>query len=137
MSRRGALLFGPFLIAACLWRGYADILRVHLDVLAGLADKAAANIAGGRRPSSNDVTELTYPLQRARQFLEQSRAESNRESYALFAAALDRYNALVTAIDAARGDEARWTAARPALEAEHAGFVTAVERVRAALEREG
>ena len=87
-------------------------MRVHLDVLCGMADKAAVQCRHGQRPTSNDVTELTYPLQRARQFAYQYRSYAERESYRRFVAALDRYQALVEAIDAARGDEARWAAER-------------------------
>ena len=132
--RLSALLL--VLCAACLWRSYADVLRVHLDVLSGLADKAAFNAESGRRPTSNDVTELTYPLERARQFAYQYRSYADRESYQRFVAALDRYQALVTAIDAARGDEARWAAARPQIAALQTAWRGAAEEARAALARE-
>jgi hypothetical protein len=125
------------LLAACLWRGYGDILRVHLDVLSGLADKAASKAAAGHRPSSNDVTELAYPLQRARQFLDQYRGEAERGSYQRFAAALERYQAFVEAIDAARGDPERWRAARDQLRDRHAAWRAAADRVAAALDAEG
>ena len=126
------LLFAP----ACLWRSYTDVLRVHLDVLSSLAEKAAVNAEAGRRPTSNDVTELTYPLQRARQFAHQYRGYGERESYRLFVAALDRYQALVDTIDGARGSEPRWAAERPRVEAEYDAWRAAAEPVRAALERE-
>jgi hypothetical protein len=126
------LLIGP----GCLWRGYADVMRIHLDVLSGLAEKAAFNAGSGRRPSSNDVTELTYPLQRARQFVYQYRSYADRESYRLFASALDRYQAFADAIDAARGDEARWAAERPSIEARYQAWQAAADQVRAALQHE-
>src|SRR5262245_41670651 len=106
--RRVAPLILLLVTPACLWRSYGDVMRVHLEVLESLADKAAGNVAAGQRPTSNDITELTYPLQRARQFAYQYRSDSERESYRRFIAALDRYQAMVDAIDAARGDEARW-----------------------------
>lgn len=124
------------LVAGCPWHGYAEVMRVHLDVLGGMADKAAGNAATGRRPASNDVTELQYPLQRARQFAYQYRADERRESYRLFVAALDRYQALVEAIDAARGDVQRWSAAQPALPALYEAWQQAAGQVRAALEQE-
>ncbi|MGH7291837.1 MAG: hypothetical protein ACREJT_11545 [Myxococcota bacterium] len=111
-------------------------MRVHLDVLEGMADKAAGNAAAGRRPASNDVTELQYPLQRARQFAHQYRADEGRESYRLFVAALDRYQALVEAIDAARGDVQRWSAAQPTLPPLYEAWQQAAGQVRGALEDE-
>jgi hypothetical protein len=133
VRRRGPALLALLLVAGCLWRGYADILHVHLDVLSALAEKAASNAAAGRRPSSNDVTELTYPLQRARQFVDRYRTDAGRESYRLFVAALDRYQAFVEAIDAARGDKARWETARADVEARYEAWRAAAEQVRAAL----
>jgi hypothetical protein len=124
------------LVSACLWRSYADVMRVHLDVLTSLAEKATFNAAAGQRPTSNDVTELTYPLQRARQFAYSYRSYASRESYARFVAALDRYQSMVEAIDGARGDEVRWAAEREALLGQAAAWRAAVEQVRAALERE-
>jgi len=122
--------------AGCLWRSYAEVMRVHLEVLSGMADKAAFNAESGRRPSSNDITELSYPLERARQFAYQYRSDAQRESYRLFVAALDRYQSLVNAIDAARGDEARWAAERPRLAGLQQAWRAAAEQTRAALERE-
>ncbi len=122
---------------ACLWRSYADVMRVHLDVLSGMAEKAAYNAQSGHRPTSNDVTELTYPLQRARQFAYQYRGYADRESYRRFAAALDRYQALTDAIDAARGDDARWAAERTRLGAPFEAWRAAADEVRRALAREG
>lgn len=125
------------LVPACLWRSYGDVMRVHLDVLESLADKAAGNVAAGQRPTSNDVTELTYPLQRARQFVYQYRSDAERASYRRFIEALDRYQVLVDAIDGARGDEARWVAERSALPAQAAAWRAAAEQTRAALIAEG
>ena len=45
--------------------GGADLMA---DVLSAVAEKAVDNAGAGQRPASNAVTELTYPLQRARQF---------------------------------------------------------------------
>jgi len=130
------LLVLLLLAPACLWRSYADVMRVHLDVLSGMVEKASYNAESGQRPTSNDVTELTYPLQRARQFAYQYRTYAERESYTLFVAALDRYQALSEAIDAARGDAARWSEERSRLAAQCAAWRAAAERVRAALAHE-
>jgi hypothetical protein len=123
-------------LSSCIWRGYAEVMRVHLDVLAGIADKAAGNAAAGQRPSSNDVTELTYPMERAQQFVAAYRNDAERESYRRFVAALAHYRALVDAIDAARGQPARWDAARPEVAALYQSWQTAADQVRAALARE-
>ena len=125
------------LTPACFWRSYTEVMRVHLDVLSGMAEKAAYNAQTGRRPTSNDITELTYPLQRARQFAYQYRGYADRASYQRFAVALDRYQALADAIDAARGDEARWAAERARLGAQYEAWRAAADAVRAALAREG
>jgi hypothetical protein len=130
-----ALVLVLLIAPACVWRSYADVMRVHLDVLSGLAEKAAFNAGRGRRPSSNDVTELTYPLQRARQFAYQYRSYADRESYRLFEVALDRYQAFAEAIDGARGDQARWAAERATVEARHRAWVAAAADARAALDR--
>ena len=137
MRARTVLSLVLLLSPACLWRSYADVLRVHLDVLGGMADKAMYNAQAGQRPTSNEVTELTYPLQRARQFAYQYRSYGERESYRLFVSALDRYQALSEAIDAARGDAARWEAERVQIGAQYQAWRDAADQVRAALAREG
>lgn len=122
---------------ACLWRSYGEVMRVHLDVLSSLSEKAMANAEAGKRPTSNDVTELTYPLQRGRQFEYQYRGYADHESYRLFVVALDRYQALIEIIDAARGDAARWTAAQTQVAAAYDAWRRAAEQVGAALARGG
>jgi hypothetical protein len=117
----------------CLWRSYGEVMRVHLDVLSSLSEKAMVNAEAGKRPTSNDVTELTYPLQRGRQFQHQYRGYAERASYQRFVVALDRYQALTEIIDAARGDEARWAAERPRLAAAYQAWRAAAEEARAAL----
>jgi hypothetical protein len=136
MRARIVLVLLLLSVSSCLWRSYGEVMRVHLDVLSSLADKAAANVQDGRRPASNDVTELSYPLQRGRQFVYQYRSYDDRASYRLFVAALDRYQAFVEAIDGARGDEARWTAERADLDAKYQSWRNAAADARAALARE-
>jgi len=135
MRARMLFVLALSLAPACLWRSYADIMRVHLDVLSELAEKATDNAESGQRPTSSDVTELTYPLQRARQFAYQYRSDGERESYRLFTAALDRYQAWADAIDAARGDTARWAAAAPQLATDYAAWQAAADAARSALAR--
>jgi hypothetical protein len=138
LRMRARLLSALLLVACtgCLWRSYSEVMRVHLDVLGGLADKAAFNAEHGARPTSNDVTELTYPLERARQFAYQYRSYAERESYRRFVTALDRYQALVETVDAARGDEARWAAERLKVVELNAAWRDAAQHAGDALDRE-
>ena len=124
------------LISGCLWRSYEDIMEVHLQVLSSMAAKVVATAEGGRRPTSNDVTELMYPVQRARQFTHQYRGRAERESYRRFAAFLDRYQQFAEAIDAARGDAQRWTTVAARLPDERRALVEAADEVRVALAAE-
>ena len=136
MRRRSAFLL-CLLLSACLWRSYDDILAVHVDVLLGMADKIVAKSEAGRRPTPNDLTELLYPLQRARQFAGQFRAQSGRGSYRAFGELLDRYEELVKKIDAARADDARWAALRTELPQYLEDVGRRGDEVRAALVAEG
>jgi hypothetical protein len=136
MQARLWLVLALVLTPACLWRSYPEVMRVHLEVLSGLAEKVAYNTGEGQRPASSDVIELTYPLQRARQFAYQYRSYAERESYRRFTAALDRYQALTEAVDAARGDESRWAAERPRFAAQYEAWRAAAEAARAALAHE-
>jgi len=99
-----------------------------------LAAKAADNAQAGHRPNSNDITELTYPAQRARQFIYQYRGYADRESYRRFEEALDGYEAFVGTIDAARADQTRWTAAQADVAARYDAWRGAAQQVREALE---
>ena len=65
---RLALLTLLFCSAACLWRSYEHIMGIHLEVLADLTEKLVTKAEAGVRPRPNDITELSYPLHRARQF---------------------------------------------------------------------
>ena len=136
MRARTVLLVLLLLSPACLWHSYAEVLRVHLEVLGGMAEKALYNAQAGERPTSNAVTELTYPLQRARQFAYQYRSYGERESYRRFVSALDRYQALADAIDAARGDAARWDVERSQIGVQYQAWRDAADQARAALARE-
>jgi hypothetical protein len=134
--RRGRRSVAAILLmasAACLWRGYERIVAVHVDVLASVAAKMRAKSAAGTRPSASDVTEMLYPLHRARQFARQYDAYAARESYRRFTELTDRYDTLTRLIDANRGDPARWQAAQAALHAAADAVQAGAERVRAAL----
>lgn len=134
MNRRYFLLGAAIALVAAerlLRDRYDNVVDVHIDVLAAMADKASAFALIDRRPSPNDMTELMYPLGRARQFLDRYQGESDRPSYAAFADLVDAYAKLVAEIDAERGSDAAWRRFRPTLDARIAPVREAVARVRA------
>jgi hypothetical protein len=139
MSRRNLLLALLAVVVAVellVRDGYEDVIEVHLEVLQGLAGKMAAVAASGGRPTPNDLTEMIYPLERARGFLDEYRDQRQRESYRVFASLVDEYAGLVSAVDAARGEPERWQAFRGEVEPRVARIDGAAERVRASLSRE-
>ncbi len=100
------------LLGGCVWRGYDRVLTIHLDVLSSMVEKMVAIAEVGRRPSSNDITEMLYPLERGRLFLRQYQKRQQEESYRRFAQLLDQYAAMAAAIDDARTDDGRWATLR-------------------------
>lgn len=135
MRPRHCALLILLVLPACLWRSYGAIMTVHLDVLTSMVAKTVDNAASGHRPTSNDVTELTYPLQRGQQFVQQFESYRERESYRQFLVLLERYEAFVQSIDAARADPARWEALQASLPASAAALQETATQVRAALAR--
>ena len=121
------------LVTGCVWRGYDRVLNIHLDVLSGMAEKMVSIAEVGRRPTSNDMTEMLYPLERGRLFLHQYGRRSGEESYRQFADLLDRYGALAAAIDDARTDDGRWAHLRPRLPDEAGDLRARVAAIRAVL----
>jgi len=115
---------------------YERVIDVHLDVLAAMADKIDSAAELGRRPSPNDLTELLYPLTRARHFTAQYESESGRESYRAFLDVVGAYDRLVTAVDAARGTDASWEGTRAAVREEVRGVAARVSAARDALAEE-
>jgi hypothetical protein len=102
MKCRCAALIVLFCAAGCLWRGYATIMTVHLDVLTQTAAKLCAVVQTGKGPAAEEMGEYIYPLKRAREFLGQFSNYAERRSYQQFSVLLDRYDAMVRAVDAAR-----------------------------------
>jgi hypothetical protein len=102
MKRRCAALIVLLCAAGCLWRGYATIMAVHLDVLTQTAAKLCAVVQSGKGPAAEEMGEYIYPLKRAREFLGQFSNYAERRSYQRFSSLLDRYDAMVRAVDAAR-----------------------------------
>jgi hypothetical protein len=88
--------------AGCLWRSYGAIMDVHLDVLTQTADKLNSVVESGRGPTAEGMAEYVYPAQRAREFMRQFSSYSSRRSYQQFGVLVDRYDALVREVDAAR-----------------------------------
>jgi hypothetical protein len=121
---------------AFLWKGYGEVLSIHLDVLSGMVDKIAWQVDLGRRPSPNDLTELIYPLRRAREFEEQYEDRAESESYQRFRAFVARYERLIERIDRTRGKASEWVRGQDLLLRHVAKLRLLEEGVRAALARE-
>jgi len=134
--RLAALLTIAVLVSGCPWRSYEQILTIHLDVLSSMTKKLLDTADAGRRPGPSDVTELLYPLRRARQFAHQYRSYSERQSYREFVTSLDSYEKLVREVDEARADDRRWQALRAKLTAPAQAFLDQARRTREALQRE-
>ncbi len=130
-------LFGLLAVSSCLWSSYEEILRVHVEVLSSMVDKALAKAESGRRPTPNDITELHYPLERGRQFAHQYRQQAERPSYRSFEKLLDGYERLARQIDVARVSAEDWESLRPRLPGEVSAWHTGVVQVMQNLEREG
>ncbi len=139
MTRRNiilAVLALIVLIEVFVPDGYARVLEIHLDVLGGMAQKMSASAASGKRPTPNDLTELIYPLERARGFVGDYRGEEQRRSYIAFVELLDLYRDFVSSIDEARSTPERWQGFLPQLPARGLAVEEAVAGVRATLAAE-
>jgi hypothetical protein len=134
--RAVAVLAAVTVLSGCSWRSYERVLTVHLEVLSSMATKLLDTAAAGQRPSPNEITELLYPLHRARQFVQQYASYSERASYREFVTSLDFYEKLVDEVDAARADDQRWQARRAKLKAPAEAFLDQARRTREALNRE-
>jgi len=105
-------------LTACLWRSYATILSVHLDVLTQTADKLCDVVESGRGPNAQAMAEYVYPAQRGREFLRQFESYHERSSYRQFGDFLDRYEALIQRVDGVRAAAGDWNATLPELRAQ-------------------
>ena len=118
MNRRAVILVAiiGLIVADVVTRNrYGRVVDVHLDVLESLVEKTAAAVESGGRLTPNDLTEINYPLERARGLLGEYGARSDRLSFQRMEAVVDAYAGFAAAIDAARGDELRWRTFRPTL----------------------
>jgi len=133
MPRR--VLFACLLLAAagCLWRSYETILGVHLDVLTQTADKLYSVVESGRGPTAEAMAEYVYPAQRAREFMRQFSSYSSRRSYQQFGALVDRYEALVRQVDAARSQGQLGPEVAAKLESERDVLHVSADAIRADL----
>jgi hypothetical protein len=136
MVRRALLLVIGLWAAGCLWRGYATIMSVHLDVLTQMAVKLHTVVEAGRAPAAEGMAEYTYPARRGREFLHQFRSYSTRPSYQQFGTFLDRYEAMVHEVDAVRAQGGNWQSVLPRLTAQRDALKLLAERIRAELKKE-
>ena len=123
--------------AGCLWRGYATILSVHLDVLTQTASKLCAVVEARRGPSAEAMAEYVYPAQRGRQFLSQFSRYEARPSYQQFRTFLDDYERMVREVDADRAAGRAGPAILLRLTAERDALEQAAAEIRSALKQEG
>ena len=124
-------------LAGCLWRGYATIMGVHVDVLTQMAAKLCAVAESGREVSAEGMAEYVYPAKRAREFLQQASAQQQRRSYQQFGALVDRYEAMVRDADAARARGQRCKDLLPQLTGARDALQTLAAEIRADLKAEG
>ena len=121
-------------LAACFWRTYGRAAATHADLLVALAHKGVDLVAGGRF-TAESMPELTYPLERAQAFAARWSGGAAPAWMPAFVDLLDRYRALVDALDRVRR-EAKGEAAGAALREPLARVDAAADRVRAALAKE-
>ncbi len=109
---------------------YERVMEVHLDVIGGLLAKASSVAASGGHLAPNDLTELLYPLGRARGFLVTYDDHADRLSYEQFAGLVEAYAGLIQSIDAARGDSSRWHDFQPTLASAAADIQQQIDETR-------
>jgi len=132
MHRQSTVLL--FLCAAgCLWRSYGTIMDVHLDVLTQTADKLCSVVESGRGLSAEGMAEYVYPAQRAREFMRQFSSYRDRRSYQQFSALVERYDALVHEVDAARAQGRLGPEEAARLKGERDALQAAASEIRALL----
>lgn len=115
IGRRGAP--APWIVAGlaavamtgCYWLRYGALMETHVELLETMArDGRDAVVVRVAPPVAADITRLSYPLERAREFAEISeRFHAERTSLARFRDLLERYGELVTLLDSLRGPAVR------------------------------
>jgi hypothetical protein len=117
-------------LSACLWHSYDEVLRVHLSVLTQMTDKLDSFAEADHVPTAAEMAEFLYPAQRGRIFLRRFTRYENRASYRAFTQFLDRYEAMLKRVDAARLSDADWRRERPDLAREHKELATMANAIR-------
>jgi len=123
-------------VAGCLWRSYATILSVHVDVLTQTANKLYAVVEAGRGLSAEAMAEYVYPAQRGRQFLGQFSRYDGRLSYQKFRMFLDQYEVMVREVDADRAAGRDASVIMPRLTAERAALQALAAEIGADLKKD-
>ena len=121
-------------LAGCFWRSAGREAATHVDVLTAIAHKGV-DLVVAERLTAESMPELTYPLERAQAFAARWSGGAAPAWMPAFVDLLDRYRALVDALDRVRR-EAKGEAAGAALREPLARVEAAADRVRAALAKE-
>jgi len=124
------------LVQGCLWRGYARVLEIHLEVLDSMAAKMCG-LTGGPAPASETIGEFVYPAKRAREVEQQFASRREQSSYAAFDKVLQRYEALLQLFDRSRVNQETWAASAERVCEESRAVSADVVGVRQALAHEG
>ncbi|MGH7819362.1 MAG: hypothetical protein ACREQ9_06295 [Candidatus Binatia bacterium] len=118
-------------LVGCYWHRYPDLARTHVEVLTDYSRKLDELVRSGAELRPENLTELRYPYERARDFARIVRDRfSSTESFARFEAFLDRYAELLAAAERVRsGGAAADDAVAPLvrrLEADGEGVIEAL-----------
>lgn len=132
MRARAVAVLGLVLLGGCLWRGYARVLEIHLEVLQSMAAKMCA-LTAGPPPVSESMGEFVYPAKRARELQQQYTSRAGEPAYTAFGVLLDRYEGLAKTFDRSRNTEEAWAAAGPGVCEESRGIAEQANAVRRAL----
>ena len=133
MRRRDLALAALLCFSGCLWRGYGEILSVHVRVITAMAAKLCAVAESGKGPTAEGMAEYVYPLQRGREFLRQFSKYRGRQSYSQFSTFLDRYEAMVRTADVAR-TQGRLASELPQLASERDRLQQLAAEIRSSLQ---
>ena len=121
-------------VSGCFWRSYGGRMRTHTQLLVSFARKTG-DLVAVKRFTAQNLPELTYPLERATTFAEETQRHASEapDSLVAFEALLARYRELVLLADRTRQE----SDAEGAVPSAVAAVVTAADAVEAALVGEG
>ena len=123
-------------VSGCLWKGYARVLEIHLDVLDSMAEKMCA-LTSGPPPPSQMMGEFVYPAKRAKELEEEESSRSDRASYKKFEQVVQQYEALVQLFDRSRVSTEVWTATAGEVCKQSRLITAEIHSVRESLAEEG